>query len=55
MTRQEMIDALLQDDVRGVEDDFTHVWFLLEHRKPYSEWADAEIEEAYNGLGERND
>ena len=48
--RQGMIDALLVDDVRGVTDDFNYIWFLLEHRKPYCEWTDAEIEEAYNGL-----
>jgi predicted cupin superfamily sugar epimerase len=48
--RQGMIDALLVDDVQGVTDDFTYIWFLLEHRKPYSQWTDAEIEEAYHGL-----
>jgi hypothetical protein len=48
--RQGMIDALLLDDVRGVEDDITYVMFLLEHRKPYCDWTDAEIEEAYDGL-----
>jgi hypothetical protein len=48
--RQGMIDALLMDDTRDVTDDFNYIWFLLEHRKPYSEWTDAEIEEAYNGL-----
>jgi hypothetical protein len=50
MTRKEMIDALLLDDVRGVEDDITYVMFLLKHRKPYCDWTDAEIEEAYDGL-----
>lgn len=50
MTREEMIEALLLDDLRGVADDPTYVMFLLKHRKPYCEWTDAEIEESCNGL-----
>lgn len=55
MTRQEMTDALLQDDVRIIAvdlkyEDFSYLMFLLEERKPYSTWTDAEIKEAYDGL-----
>lgn len=53
--RQGMIDALLLDDVRIITEDLkegddNYLMFLLEQRKPYSEWKDFEIEEAYHGL-----
>jgi mevalonate pyrophosphate decarboxylase len=53
--RQNMIDALLQDDVRTIAEDLKHndasyLMFLLEERKPYSLWTDAEITESFNIL-----
>jgi hypothetical protein len=53
--RQGMIDALLQDDVRIITEDLknsdtNYLKFLLEGRKPYSEWTNLEVEEAYNEM-----
>ena len=53
--RQGMIDALLQDDVRVITEDLktndaTYLMFLLEGRKPYSEWTNSEVEESYNEM-----
>jgi hypothetical protein len=53
--RQGMIDAMLLDDVRSItedlkHDDTTYLMFLLEERKPYSEWTNLEVEEAYNEM-----
>ena len=53
--RQGMIDALLQDDVRIITEDLkdndtNYLKFLLEGRRPYSEWTNSEVEESYNEM-----
>jgi len=54
--RQGIIDALLFDDLRIIKkdlfenDDPNYLFFLFEHRDPYSKWSDAELEEAYLNL-----
>ena len=53
--RQGMIDALLLDDVHTIsldlkQGDFSYLMFLLEGRRPYSEWTNLEVEESYNDM-----
>ena len=55
--RQGMIDALLFQDLKIIlkdlkQKDTIYLLFLLEERKPYRQWTDAEIQGAYNEIFE---
>lgn len=54
-TRQQMINALVLDDVRIIkkdliEDDPSYLIFLLTEREPYNTWSYKDIKDAYKNL-----